>query len=196
MTTVLEEQPQVDLSKKIFTTGEVARILDVSQQTVIREFDRGWLTGFKVPGSKFRRIPRKELIAYMIREKLPLGQFLSEAARVQIYSKGAAPAELMKGDLVGAGDVPLGVALYNNPFSMIANLCTVPKPTPIVCLSPDEEQRELLAALADLQVEGKIHSPIVLFNDGSLPVHRPQESWFPWNAQGIAAAIRTLASMK
>ncbi len=196
MTTVLAERPAVDLSKRLFTTGEVATILEVSQQTVIREFDRGRLTGFKVPGSKTRRIPRTELIAYMIREKLPLGQLQSDAARVQIYSKGAAPAELMKGDLVGAGDVPLGVALYNNPFSMIAKLCTVPKPTPIVCLSQDEQQRELLAALADLHVEGKIHSPIVLFNEGTLPVHRPHESWFPWNAQGIAAAIRTLASRK
>ena len=39
-----------------------ARVCNVSQQTIIRCFDSGRLQGFKVPGSRFRRIPRAELI--------------------------------------------------------------------------------------------------------------------------------------
>jgi two-component system OmpR family response regulator len=55
-----------DLSRKrIFTTGEAAAICKVSQQTIIRCFDSGRLGGFRVPGSKFRRIPREELIKFM-----------------------------------------------------------------------------------------------------------------------------------
>ena len=43
--------------KQVFTTGEVAEVCKVSQQTIIRCFDSGKLKGFRVPGSRFRRIP-------------------------------------------------------------------------------------------------------------------------------------------
>ena len=52
-------------SKQVFTTGEAAEICKVSQQTIIRCFDSGRLNGFRVPGSKFRRIPRIELLRFM-----------------------------------------------------------------------------------------------------------------------------------
>lgn len=51
--------------KQVFTTGEAAKICNVSQQTIIRCFDNGRLQGFKVPGSRFRRIPRAELLRFM-----------------------------------------------------------------------------------------------------------------------------------
>src|SRR3989304_1517616 len=52
-------------NKQVFTTGEAAEICKVSQQTIIRCFDSGRLKGFRVPGSRFRRIPREALIAFM-----------------------------------------------------------------------------------------------------------------------------------
>jgi len=58
-------------SKKIFTTGEAAALCKVSQQTIIRCFDAGRLTGFRVPGSRFRRIPREELIRFMRANGIP-----------------------------------------------------------------------------------------------------------------------------
>jgi excisionase family DNA binding protein len=58
-------------NKKIFTTGEAAQICKVSQQTIIRCFDSGRLQGFRVPGSKFRRIPREELIRFMKTNGIP-----------------------------------------------------------------------------------------------------------------------------
>jgi excisionase family DNA binding protein len=58
--------------KRIFTTGEAAAICKISQQTIIRCFDNGRLTGFKVPGSKFRRIPREELVRFMKANNIPL----------------------------------------------------------------------------------------------------------------------------
>ncbi|MBU6413719.1 MAG: response regulator [Planctomycetes bacterium] len=57
--------------KRIFTTGEAAELCKVSQQTIIRCFDNGRLNGFKVPGSKFRRIPREELIRFMRANDIP-----------------------------------------------------------------------------------------------------------------------------
>ena len=58
--------------KEVFTTGEAARVCNLSQQTIIRCFDAGRLRGYKVPGSKARRIPRDELIRFMQSHHMPL----------------------------------------------------------------------------------------------------------------------------
>ena len=70
--------------KSIFTTGEVARICKVSQQTVIRCFDNGRLKGFRVPGSRFRRIPRESLIQFMRDNRIPLNNLESGKKRVLV----------------------------------------------------------------------------------------------------------------
>jgi two-component system, OmpR family, response regulator len=57
--------------KSVFTTGEAADICKVSQQTIIRCFDSGRLRGFRVPGSRFRRIPREALIQFMKDNGIP-----------------------------------------------------------------------------------------------------------------------------
>lgn len=57
--------------KTVFTTGEAAKICKVSQQTIIRCFDNGSLKGFRVPGSRFRRIPRDHLYAFMKENGIP-----------------------------------------------------------------------------------------------------------------------------
>jgi excisionase family DNA binding protein len=64
--------------KDVFTTGEAAKICRVSQQTIIRCFDKGILGGYKVPGSRFRRIPRNDLIMYMTTYRIPMDR-LEEA---------------------------------------------------------------------------------------------------------------------
>ncbi len=58
--------------KQVFTTGEAAQVCKVSQQTIIRCFDSGRLQGFRVPGSRFRRIPRAELIRFMRANSIPV----------------------------------------------------------------------------------------------------------------------------
>ncbi|MDO4550656.1 MAG: response regulator [Planctomycetia bacterium] len=57
--------------KTVFTTGEAAKICKVSQQTIIRCFDTGQLKGFRVPGSRFRRIPRDQLFIFMRENGIP-----------------------------------------------------------------------------------------------------------------------------
>jgi len=57
--------------KAVFTTGEAADVCKVSQQTIIRCFDSGRLRGFRVPGSRFRRIPRDALVAFMKENGIP-----------------------------------------------------------------------------------------------------------------------------
>jgi excisionase family DNA binding protein len=58
--------------KDVYTTGEAAKICKVSQQTIIRCFDSGQLKGFRVPGSRFRRIPRENLITFMRDNGIPI----------------------------------------------------------------------------------------------------------------------------
>lgn len=68
----MKTKNKIDPRKDVFTTGEAAAICRVSQQTIIRLFDAGRLEGFKVPGSKFRRIPRANLIRLMAEEGIPM----------------------------------------------------------------------------------------------------------------------------
>ena len=70
--------------KQIFTTGEAAEICKISQQTIIRCFDSGRLHGFRVPGSRFRRIPREELIRFMRESGLPVDRMGSTAKRILV----------------------------------------------------------------------------------------------------------------
>lgn len=68
--------------KKVFTTGEAAELCKVSQQTIIRCFDSGRLSGFRVPGSRFRRIPREELIRFMRENEIPTDALQSGPATI------------------------------------------------------------------------------------------------------------------
>ena len=70
--------------KSVYTTGEVAQICKVSQQTVIRCFDSGRLNGFRVPGSRFRRIPREALIQFMKDNQIPLEHLESGKKKVLV----------------------------------------------------------------------------------------------------------------
>lgn len=66
--------------RQVFTTGEVAKLCNVTIGTVIRWFDTGEISGYKIPGSRDRRIPREALVAFMRKHKIPLGA-LEESAR-------------------------------------------------------------------------------------------------------------------
>jgi two-component system, OmpR family, response regulator len=70
--------------KKVFTTGEAAQTCHLSQQTIIRCFDSGQLGGFRVPGSKFRRIPRGDLVKFMKANSIPLDGLGGEKLRVLV----------------------------------------------------------------------------------------------------------------
>jgi excisionase family DNA binding protein len=70
--------------KQVFTTGEAAEICKVSQQTIIRCFDNGRLNGFRVPGSRFRRIPRVELLRFMKANDIPTELLESSKKRVLV----------------------------------------------------------------------------------------------------------------
>ena len=81
--------------KELFTTGEAAEVCRVSEQTIIRCFDSGRLEGFRIPGSKFRRIPRQNLIKFMKENNIPLDNIESGKRKILIVDDDAEIVELM-----------------------------------------------------------------------------------------------------
>ncbi len=90
----VEKQERIG-PKGVYTTGEVAEICKVSQQTVIRCFDSGRLKGFRVPGSKFRRIPRESLVQFMKENGIPLDNLDSGKKRVLVVDDDEAILEML-----------------------------------------------------------------------------------------------------
>jgi excisionase family DNA binding protein len=81
--------------KTVFTTGEAAKICKVSQQTIIRCFDSGQLKGFRVPGSRFRRIPRNELYQFMRDNGIPTDALESGKRKILVVDDDAELVELI-----------------------------------------------------------------------------------------------------
>jgi excisionase family DNA binding protein len=70
--------------KDVLTTGEVAKICSVAPRTVSKWFDSGALTGYRIPGSKDRRIPLNQLIKFMKHHGMPLNALMTGCTRVLI----------------------------------------------------------------------------------------------------------------
>src|SRR5437763_128912 len=81
--------------KTVFTTGEAAKICKVSQQTIIRCFDNGQLKGFRVPGSRFPRIPREMLYRFMKDNGIPTDALESGRRKVLLVDDDTELVEVM-----------------------------------------------------------------------------------------------------
>ncbi len=101
-------------TKTVFTTGEAAKICKVSQQTIIRCFDSGQLKGFRVPGSRFRRIPREQLFTFMRDNGIPTDALESGKRKVLIVDDDEELVELIEDVLVRDGRFE--VKSVNNGF--------------------------------------------------------------------------------
>lgn len=101
--------------KTVFTTGEAAKICKVSQQTIIRCFDSGQLKGFRVPGSRFRRIPRDVLFRFMKENGIPTDALESGRRKAMVVDDDEELVELIKDALENDGRFEVRTA--NNGFS-------------------------------------------------------------------------------
>jgi excisionase family DNA binding protein len=104
----------LDAMKTVFTTGEAAKICKVSQQTIIRCFDSGQLKGFRVPGSRFRRIPRDVLYRFMKENGIPTDALESGRRKALVVDDDEELVELIRDALEGDGRFEVRVA--NNGF--------------------------------------------------------------------------------
>ena len=101
-------------AKTVFTTGEAAKICKVSQQTIIRCFDNGTLKGFRVPGSRFRRIPWRELYDFMRDNGIPTDALESGKRKVLIVDDDQDLVELLSDTFQRDGRFEIKTA--NNGF--------------------------------------------------------------------------------
>ena len=101
--------------KTVFTTGEAAKICKVSQQTIIRCFDSGQLKGCRVPGSKFRRIPRDLLYKFMKENGIPTDALESGKRKALVVDDDPELVELIRDQLESDGRFEVRTA--NNGFS-------------------------------------------------------------------------------
>jgi len=57
--------------RAFYTTGEIARLCQVTKRTVITWIDGGRLKGFRIPGGRHRRVAAPDLAAFMKRHEIP-----------------------------------------------------------------------------------------------------------------------------
>jgi len=96
--------------KAVFTTGEAAEICNLSQQTIIRCFDSGQLEGFRVPGSRFRRIPRDKLVKFMEENSIPMNGMGDGKIRVLVVDDDPEILELFVDVLKSDGRFEIATA--------------------------------------------------------------------------------------
>ncbi|KKK99209.1 hypothetical protein LCGC14_2635020, partial [marine sediment metagenome] len=96
--------------KAVFTTGEAAKICKLSQQTIIRCFDNGQLKGFRVPGSKFRRIPRDALLQFIKENNIPMDGLEGDKIRVLVVDDDPEIVELFVDALEADGRFEVATA--------------------------------------------------------------------------------------
>lgn len=90
--------------KNVLTTGEVAKICNVAPRTVSKWFDNGQIKGYRIPGSKDRRIPVSELVRFMKIHDMPTTGIPVGKVRVLIVDSDSGVSESLAASLKTACD--------------------------------------------------------------------------------------------
>ena len=90
--------------KNVLTTGDVAKICNVAPRTVSKWFDNGRLKGYRIPGSKDRRIPVNELVRFMKANDMPLDAVPVGKMRILIVDSNQETALNLAGNLSSKAD--------------------------------------------------------------------------------------------
>ena len=96
--------------KDVLTTGEVAKICNVAPRTVSKWFDSGALHGYRIPGSKDRRIPLNQLIRFMKQHGMPLNGLMTGSTRVLIVDEEQDIVEVLEKILEGEAKYEVEIA--------------------------------------------------------------------------------------
>ena len=89
--------------KNVLTTGEVAKICNVAPRTVSKWFDNGQLKGYRIPGSKDRRIPLSELVRFMKANNMPITALPVGKIRVLVVNSDSSTADALAEALQNKG---------------------------------------------------------------------------------------------
>ena len=98
------------IEKDVLTTGEVAKICNVAPRTVSKWFDSGQLKGYRIPGSKDRRIPMSHLIKFMKAHGIPMDGVMTGRPRVLVVDDEKDVTELLSKHLPDAANYDVRIA--------------------------------------------------------------------------------------
>lgn len=120
----------LDRNIQVLTTGQVARICRVAPRTVSKWFDTGQLRGYRIPGSKDRRIPLQSLIRFMKAHGMPLDGLETGQTRILIADHERELTALLQQALTGEYEVQVAdstfeagaVAQQFSPHVLVVNL--------------------------------------------------------------------------
>jgi excisionase family DNA binding protein len=106
--------------KEVLTTGEVAKVCNVAPRTVSKWFDTGKLRGYRIPGSRDRRIPVDHLIKFMRAHGMPLNGLDGGTLRVLIVDDEVETVSLLKSMLATKGTSEVATAANGFEAGMMA----------------------------------------------------------------------------
>ncbi len=106
--------------KDVLTTGQVAQICNVAPRTVTKWFDSGQLKGYRIPGSRDRRIPTSELIRFMRAHDIPTDSLEVGKIRVLIIDSDWKSAEETAEALQAKGNYDVRTAQSSFDAGLVA----------------------------------------------------------------------------
>lgn len=150
------------LSKKAYTTGQLAKALRVAPRTVVKWFDRGlFYGGYRIPGSMDRRIPHEAVKRFCVEHGLPfpfndtllvvgninLDRLTSDRWTVKAINESSAAATLVRASHVA------------DPFLTIVEVSAVGRDgaaqlaahAPTIAILPEDDAEPIPGALASMQ---------------------------------------------
>jgi hypothetical protein len=102
---------QWSLGRDVFTVGQIAKLWGTSPRTVTTWIDKGRLTGYRINAGingherGDRRVTRRELIRFALRERLPLRGVLSTQVVLTLDGVEVRPPEPGVTEVVRASDL-------------------------------------------------------------------------------------------
>jgi response regulator RpfG family c-di-GMP phosphodiesterase len=106
--------------KNVLTTGDVARICNVAPRTVSKWFDSGQLKGYRIPGSKDRRIPVNELVRFMREHNMPADMLGAGRIRVLLVDNKTQQSLTLADRLKTQGDYDIQMVSSNFESGAVA----------------------------------------------------------------------------
>ena len=107
--------------KNVLTTGDVAKICNVAPRTVSKWFDSGQLRGYRIPGSKDRRIPVSELARFMKAHNIPATMLPAGKIRVLVLDTDLEAASALADALRAKADYELQTTQSNFETGVVAH---------------------------------------------------------------------------
>ena len=182
--------------RDVLTTGEVARICRVAPRTVSKWVDTGKLRGYRIPGSRDRRIPLTQLIAFMRVHDIPLDGLDLGVCRIMVLSPGL--PEGIAEEINSAGRYELQVAHNGFQAGMLAQQF---RPHVVVVDLPENQQEAIEVCRLIKQADGlEAAKVLAVTHDEDQSTHSISSQSFdgclhrPVSASNLLAAVEEVTN--